>query len=77
MPRPSASPRKPALRLAAAVLLVLAALVLGSHSAAQDPEATPQSAPSRSGVGAEEELDTFVPTEKVPVGSAVAFPVDI
>lgn len=25
----------------------------------------------------EEEIDSFVPTEKVPVGSAISFPVDI
>ena len=69
--------RNSALRLAGATLLVLAVLVLGPHSAAQGPEAVPQPSPSRSGAGAEEELETFVPTEKVPVGSAVAFPVDI
>ncbi|MCG8460621.1 MAG: hypothetical protein MI919_30435 [Holophagales bacterium] len=69
--------RNPALRLAGATFLVLAVLVLGPHSTAQDPEPETQPSPSRSGAGAEEQLETFVPTEKVPVGSAVAFPVDI
>ena len=63
------------IRLAVLALIVGAIVALvGTHSVAQDPE-PPE--PGRSGAGAERQLETFEPTEKVPADSAVAFPVDI
>jgi len=43
---------------------------------APDVEATPAPKPTPS-ADAEEQLEEFVPTEKVPADEAVAFPVDI
>lgn len=48
-------------------LLFLLALVLGPSPAAQDAGRE----------GAADELETFVPTEKLPADSAISFPVDI
>lgn len=61
-------------------------LLAGPHSVAQSPgpsEPTPEKPnpekpnPTQSGSAADETLETFVPTEKVPADTGVAFPVDI
>lgn len=48
------------------LLLVLALLLAGPSLPAQDEE-----------TAAQKELESFVPSEKVPADSAVSFPVDI
>lgn len=53
-------------------LLLLLAATLGGPAPAALPATDPQT-----GAGDEEELETFVPSEKLPADSAVAFPVDI
>ena len=66
--------------LATLLLLAVFLLLMGPHSVAQTPGSGASSqdpTPTRSGAGTEEELETFVPTEKVPADSGVAFPVDI
>jgi len=55
-------------RLAILLLLLFALAWLGS---------TAGQTPGRSGAGESEELDVFVPSEKVPADSAISFPVDI
>jgi hypothetical protein len=47
-------------------LLVLALLLAGQSVPAQDEEAA-----------VKEELETFVPSEKLPADAAISFPVDI
>lgn len=49
-------------------LLLLVALSLGGVAPAETPQ---------TGAVGKEELETFVPTEKLPADSAVSFPVDI
>ena len=48
------------------LLLALALVLVGPSLPAQDEDSAVQ-----------EELETFVPSEKVPADSAVSFPVDI
>ena len=62
--------------LPALLLLAFFLLLMGPYSVAQTPGSSDPT-PTRSGAGTEEELETFVPTEKVPADSGVAFPVDI
>lgn len=55
-------------------LLLLLALGLGGAAPAESPAA--YAAPQTGAVGGEE-LETFVPTERLPADVAVSFPVDI
>lgn len=64
--------RRPFPRLT--MLLLLAAALGGSAPASAPP--APPAEPQGDAVG-EEELETFVPSERLPADSAVAFPVDI
>ncbi len=50
------------------LLLLLALALLGPATPAQDPAGQDAD---------EQELETFVPSEKLPADSAVSFPVDI
>lgn len=56
-------------------LLLLVAAALGGSLPATAPAASP--AEPQGGAVGEEELETFVPSERLPADSAVAFPVDI
>lgn len=70
--------RPPRLPLLALALLALSLGGTAMGGTAQDgpvPATAPQ--PGVSGDGAGEDLDTFVPSERLPADVAVAFPVDI
>lgn len=54
-------------------LLLLLAAALGGPAPAASPTAGPQTGTEDDG----QELETFVPSERLPADSAVAFPVDI
>lgn len=54
------------------LLLVAALTVLGPAAPTEAPAALAQEAED-----SEEELETFIPTEKLPADSAISFPVDI
>ena len=53
------------------LLLVAALALIGPAAPAQDP------APAAQDEDAAPELETFIPTEKLPADSAISFPVDI
>ena len=59
------------MKISAAKILFLLFLLM-ALAALPGPEA-----PAQSPAGQEEELETFVPTEKLPADSAISFPVDI
>ena len=62
---------KKLLRTALTITLLLAASALRHSPAAAAPDNPPQAE------GSSEELEEFVPTEKLPADSAISFPVDI
>lgn len=60
------------------LILLFAAGLMVASAPADDPGDNPPAAAGQSPAEADEEpLGTFVPSEKLPADSAVAFPVDI
>ena len=60
--------------LLALALALLGARLASTSTMAERPSSPPDSGESRK---QEKELPTYTPSEKVPAGSAVSFPVDI
>jgi hypothetical protein len=62
-----------------AVVLALGAswLLAGADARAQEPETVPASETGAAASSASTPLPEFLPSERLPAGSAVAFPTDI
>ncbi len=61
-------------------LFVFALLLIGPETPAEDPEQDTSSIPVEEAPrppAGDEDLETFVPTEKLTADSAISFPVDI
>ena len=67
-----------AVALLAAVLALGAGwLLAGADTRAQEPETVPESEAGAAASSASTPLPEFLPSERLPAGSAVAFPTDI